>query len=47
MANRNSPQTPPTGQQVPLNLSLGIEIPLGLPDYLPEQKMTNPRGSPK
>ena len=40
MANKNFPQSPPMREQVPKNPRLGIEIPLGLLDHLPEQKMT-------
>ena len=40
MENRNSPQSPPMREQVPNIPRLGIEIPLGLPEHLLEQKMT-------
>ena len=40
MENRNSPQSPPMREQVPTIPRLGIKIPLGLPEHLPEQEMT-------
>ena len=39
-ANRKSPQPPSMREQVPNIPRLGIEIPLGLLEHLPEQEMT-------
>ena len=40
MANRNSAQSPPMRDQVPNNPRLRFQVPLGLPELLPEQEMT-------
>ena len=41
MAARNdSPRPLPLNEQVPNNQRLGIEIPLGLPEHMPQQEMT-------
>ena len=40
MANRKPPQPRPMREQAPNNPRLGIEIPLGLPEHLPEQEQT-------
>ena len=39
-ANNDSPQSPPLNEQVPNNQRLEIDIPLGLPDYMPQEEMT-------
>ena len=39
-ANIDSPRSPPLNEQVPNNQRLGIEIPLGLPEHMPQQEMT-------
>ena len=39
-ANDDSPRSPPSNEQVPNNQRLGIEIPLGLPEHMPQQEMT-------
>ena len=39
-ANNNSSEYPPPNDQVPNNPRLGIELPLGLPEHLPQQGMT-------
>ena len=38
--NNDSPQPPPLNDQVPINPRLGIEIPLGVPEHLPQHEMT-------
>ena len=38
-ANNDSPRSPPLNEQVPYNQRLGIEIPLGLPEHMPQQEM--------
>ena len=41
MAAKNySPQSPPLNDEAPINPRLGIEVPLGLPEHLPQQKIT-------
>ena len=40
MTNRNSPQSPPIRKHLPKYPRLGIEIPLGLPEHLPEPEVT-------
>ena len=39
-ANNDSPQCPSLNDPVPINPRLGIEIPLGLPEHMPQQEMT-------
>ena len=39
-ANKDSPRSPPLNEQVPNNQRLGIEIPLGLPEHMPQEEMT-------
>ena len=39
-ANNDSPRSPPLNEQVPNNQRLGTEIPLGLPEHMPQQEMT-------
>ena len=39
-ATNDSPQYPPLNDEVPNNPRLGIEIPLGLPEHMPQQEMT-------
>ena len=39
-ANIDSPRSPPVNEQVPKNQRLRIEIPLGLPELMPQQEMT-------
>ena len=39
-ANYDSPRSPPFNEQRPNNRRVGIEIPLGLPENLPQQEMT-------
>ena len=39
-ANNDSPRSPPLNEQVLNNQRLGIEIPLGLPDHMPQEEMT-------
>ena len=39
-ANNDSPRSPPLNEQMPNNQRLGIEIPLGLPEHLPQEEMT-------
>ena len=39
-ANNDSPRSPPLNDQVPKNQRLGIEIPLGLPEHMPQEEMT-------
>ena len=39
-ANNDSPQSPPLKEQVPIIQRLGIEIPLGLPEHMPQEEMT-------
>ena len=39
-ANNDSPRSPPLNEQVPNNQRLGIEIPIGLPEHMPQQEMT-------
>ena len=39
-ANNDSPRSPPLNEQVPNNQRLGIEIPLGLPEHMPQEEMT-------
>jgi len=39
-ANNDSPRLPPLNEQVPNNPRLGIAIPLGLPEHMPQQEMT-------
>ena len=36
----DSPRSPPVNEQVPKNQRLRIEIPLGLPELMPQQEMT-------
>ena len=40
-ANNDSPRSPPLNEQRPNNQRLGIEIPLGLPEHMPQQQMTH------
>ena len=40
VANIDSPWSPPLNEQRPNIQRLGIEIPLGLPEHMPQQKMT-------
>ena len=35
-ANNDSPRSPPLNEQVPNNQRLGNEIPLGLPEHMPQ-----------
>ena len=39
-ANNDSLRYPPLNEQVPKNRKLRIEIPLGLPENMPQQEMT-------
>ena len=39
-ANNDSPRSLPLYEQVPNNPTLGIEIPLGLLEHMPQQEMT-------
>ena len=39
-ANDDSPRSPPLNEQVPNNQRLGIEIPLGFPEHIPQQVTT-------
>ena len=39
-ANDDSPRSLPLNEQVPNNQRLGIEVPLGLPEHMPQQEMT-------
>ena len=39
-ANNDSPRSPPLNEQRPINQRLGIEIPLGLPEHMPQEEMT-------
>ena len=39
-ANIDSPRSPPLNEQRPNNQRLGIEIPLSLPEHMPQQEMT-------
>ena len=39
-ANNDSPRSPPLNEQVLNNQRLGIEIPLGLPEHMPQEEMT-------
>ena len=39
-ANNDSPRFPPLNEQVPNNQRLRIEIPLGLPEHMPQEEMT-------
>ena len=39
-ANNDSPRSPPLNEQRPKNQRLGIEIPLGLSEHMPQQEMT-------
>ena len=39
-ANSDSRRFPPLNEQAPINLRFGIEIPLGLSEHMPQQKMT-------
>ena len=39
-ANNDSPRSPPLNDQVPNNQRLGIEIPLGLQEHMPQEEMT-------
>ena len=39
-ANTDSPRSPPLNEQRPNNQRLGIEIPLSLPEHMPQEKMT-------
>ena len=39
-ANNDSPRSPPSNEQAPNNPRLAIEIPLGLPEHMPQQEMT-------
>ena len=39
-ANKVSPRFLPLNEQVPNNQKLGIEIPLGLPEHMPQEEMT-------
>ena len=45
-ANKDSPRSPPLNEQMPKNLRLGNEIPLDLPEHLPQQEMTPSPGAP-
>ena len=38
-ANNDSPRSPPLNEQVPNNQRLGIEIPLGFPEHMPQEEM--------
>ena len=39
-SNNDSPRSPPLNEQVPNNPRLGIEIPLGLPEHMPQEEIT-------
>ena len=39
-ANNGSPRSPPLNEQRPKNQRLGIEIPLGLLEHMPQEEMT-------
>ena len=39
-ANNDSPPSLPFNEQRPTNQRLGIEIPLGLPEHMPQEEMT-------
>ena len=39
-ANNDFPQSHPLNEQLPNNQRLGIVIPLGLPEHMPQQEMT-------
>ena len=39
-ANNDSPRPPSLNEQVPNNQRLRIEIPLGLPEHMPQEEMT-------
>ena len=39
-ANNIFPRSPPLNEQGPIIHRLGIEIPLGLPEHMPQQEMT-------
>ena len=39
-ANNDTPRSPPLNQQAPNIPRLGIEIPSGLPEHMPQQEMT-------
>ena len=39
-ANNDSPRSPPVNEQVLNNQRLGNEIPLGLPEHMPQEEMT-------
>ena len=39
-ANNDSPLSPPLNEQVPNNQKLGFEIPLDLPEHMPQEEMT-------
>ena len=39
-ANNDTPRYPPLNEQVPNNKNLRIEIPVGLPEHMPQQEMT-------
>ena len=46
MANITSTQSPLLRQSLPIIQRLGIETPIGLPEYLPEPEMTSSRVVP-
>ena len=39
-AHNDSPRSPPLNKQAANNPRLGIEIPLGLPEHMPQQEKT-------
>ena len=39
-ANNDFPRSPPLNELFPINQRLGIEIPLGLPEHMPQEEMT-------
>ena len=45
-ANNDSPRSPSLNQQRPNNQRLGIDIPLGFPEHMPQQEMTPPSVAP-
>ena len=45
-AINDSPRPPPLNEQAPNNPRLGIEIPLGLTEHMPQQEMTPPPVAP-
>ena len=40
VANNDSPRSPPLDHQLPNIPRLGTEIPLGLPEHMPQQELT-------